>query len=158
GVIAAIERVVSVHLGRRWAAQGFTNLDDRASHPCGILRGHGFSVFAKVGPEDQFAVELRSLAYLRDRAGVATAVPVGPGVLVADGTALLLLEAAPEGPPDWWSFGRTLAALHRVRGERFGLEFDGFFGPLPQDNRPVPTNRWADFYAQRRLLPLLRMA
>ena len=34
----------------------------------------------------------------------------------------------------------------------------GFFGPLPQDNRPVPANRWADFYRERRLLPMLRTA
>jgi fructosamine-3-kinase len=42
---------------------------------------------------------------------------------------------------------------------RFGLDGPrGFFGPLPQDNRPVPANRWAAFFAERRLLPLLRTA
>jgi fructosamine-3-kinase len=41
----------------------------------------------------------------------------------------------------------------------FGLEdFDGFFGPLRQDNRPVSSNRWADFYAERRIIPRLRSA
>ena len=53
----------------------------------------------------------------------------------------------------------VLSAVHQSGHERFGL--DGprrFFGPLPQDNRPVPANRWADFYRERRLLPLLRVA
>jgi hypothetical protein len=46
-----------------------------------------------------------------------------------------------------------------VRAERFGLDlFDGYFGPLRLDNRPVPSNTWADFYAQRRVIPLLRAA
>ncbi len=46
-----------------------------------------------------------------------------------------------------------------MRGETFGLgEFDGFFGPLRQDNRAVASNRWADFYAERRVLPCLRAA
>jgi fructosamine-3-kinase len=46
-----------------------------------------------------------------------------------------------------------------VQGERFGLEaFDGFYGPLPQDNRPTSTGTWAEFYAERRLRPRLRDA
>jgi fructosamine-3-kinase len=46
-----------------------------------------------------------------------------------------------------------------VHGPRFGLEeFNGFFGPLRQDNQPVPSNRWVDFYVERRAIPLLRSA
>src|SRR3954452_17102880 len=49
--------------------------------------------------------------------------------------------------------------LHQVHGARFGLEqFDGFFGSLPQDNSPVTSNRWVDFFAERRVMPLLRAA
>src|SRR4051794_22267411 len=49
--------------------------------------------------------------------------------------------------------------LHQVHGARFGLEqFDGFFGSLPQDNSPVTSNRWVDFFTERRVLPLLRPA
>jgi fructosamine-3-kinase len=45
------------------------------------------------------------------------------------------------------------------RARRVGLDGPrGFFGPLPQDNRPVAGNRWADFFGERRLLPLLRAA
>ena len=47
-VLAAVERAASAHRGHRWVSQGFTSLDDRASHPCGILHGAPFSVFAKL--------------------------------------------------------------------------------------------------------------
>jgi fructosamine-3-kinase len=57
------------------------------------------------------------------------------------------------------AIGRALAGLHQARAETFGLaEFDGFFGPLPQCNRPVSSGRWTDFYAERRVLPMLRLA
>src|SRR5436189_2690747 len=56
-------------------------------------------------------------------------------------------------------FRSTLARLHQVHDARFGLEhLNGFFGPLRQDNTPVSSNRWVDFYAERRLLPVLRSA
>src|SRR4051794_39598472 len=35
-VKSAIERAASGHLGRRWVSTAFTDLNDRASHPCGI--------------------------------------------------------------------------------------------------------------------------
>ena len=46
-VRSAIERETSAHLGRPWRQVGFVDLDDRASHPCGVLVGTGFRVFAK---------------------------------------------------------------------------------------------------------------
>jgi fructosamine-3-kinase len=68
--------------------------------------------------------------------------------------AVLLFEALPErhaetrSTADWRRIGCALAWLHQVHDTRFGLaSFDGFFGPLPQDNRPVGSNRWVDFYA-----------
>ena len=102
---------------------------------------------------------------LSQLAQVATPVPVAGGLAGRPGRALLLSEALPECPPkdrgsrEWKSIGQALAALHQVSGPRFGLGGQqGFFGPLPQDNRPVPSNRWADFYAERRLIPMLRLA
>ena len=164
----AVERAASAHLGRPWRAHGLTSLDDRACHPCGILRGPGFDVFAKLSDAPdaavQFGTERDGLDLLHRCARVTTPEPVGPGVLTVDDRTLLLTGALPETPPeartaaDWRNIGYALAALHRVHGERYGLAGDGFFGPLPQDNRPVASNRWADFYAERRLLPRLREA
>ncbi len=79
---------------------------------------------------------------------------------------MLLLEAIPERfgarrtRSDWMSIGRTLAAMHQVRAQKYGLDsFDGFFGPFPQPNSPVGSGiSWTKFYAERRVLPRLRGA
>ncbi|MGI5245686.1 fructosamine kinase family protein [Dactylosporangium sp. CA-139066] len=77
------------------------------------------------------------------------ATPVVVGVVETDEGALLLTEAIQEVRPEergerhWRSIGAALAGLHRVRSNEFGLEFDGYFGPLPQDNAPAGT--WAEF-------------
>jgi fructosamine-3-kinase len=65
-LILEIERAASEHLGRPWISQGFTDLAGRASHPCAILHGQPFSVFAKLGQaaRDQFAAELAGLRLL----------------------------------------------------------------------------------------------
>jgi fructosamine-3-kinase len=175
GIVRAVERAVAAHLGRPWAYAGFTDLNHRGSHPCGIFTGTPLSVFAKLdgspSARDQFTAELRGLGLIRARTAVATPAPVAGGIVAVGPGTLLLYEALPErgapsgqaadsrSPGDYAAIGQALAALHRVRGEEFGLaEFDGFFGPLPQDNRPMGPGRWADFYAQRRVLPMLRLA
>jgi fructosamine-3-kinase len=134
-----------------------------------VLHGEPFSVFAKLDIGDhaaeKFQAELSGLALLRDRARIAIPTPIGTGLLKLDHGSLLLTEALSERPPkdrtpdDWRAIGHTLATLHQVHGGRFGLEnFNGFFGPLPQDNKPVTSNHWADFYSERRVVPLLRSA
>jgi fructosamine-3-kinase len=169
GVRAAIERAASRHLGRPWAVAGFTDLNHRASHPAGILHGEPFSVFAKLGLDasagERFDAELRGLTLLRDRARVATPTPIDTGVVTIEDGCLLLTEGLTERPSpdrtreDWRSIGHTLATLHQVRGERFGIEqLNGFFGPLRQDNTPVSSSRWIDFYIERRVAPALRSA
>jgi fructosamine-3-kinase len=168
-VVAEIERAASAHLGRPWASRGFTSLNDRASHPSGVLHGEPFSVFAKLGAaadaREQFTAELDGLRLLSRAARVRTPVPVADGVVGVAAGSLLLSEALAERAPearwreDWRSIGRVLAALHLVRDREFGLGgARGFFGPLPQDNRPVPSNWWPDFYLERRVTPLLRAA
>jgi len=168
-VLAAIEHAASQHLGRRWVSQGYTGRGDRASHPCGILHGTPFSVFAKLSlaadAREQFTAEPHGLRLLHRAARVPVPVPVGAGLAEAAPGTLLLYEALPErrpgtrGPPDWRSIGQVLAALHQAGHARFGLDGPrGFFGPLPQDNRPVPANTWAEFCRQRRIGPMLRAA
>jgi fructosamine-3-kinase len=169
GIIAAIEDAASQHLGRPWASQGLTDLNDRASHPCAVLTGEPFSVFAKFSPapdaRDQFIAELAGLRTLTRLAHISTPVPVAQGLIELPTGCLLLTEALPEilpqarGPREWRSIGHALATLHAVTNTEFGLGGQrGFFGPLPQDNRPVPANCWSDFYRERRITPLLRRA
>ena len=164
-VLVPIQRAVSQHLGRPWTGERLTDLADRSSHRAGIVEGFAFSVFVKlshaVGAGAQFSAELAGLRLLCDRARVLTPTPIGPGVIDVPGGAVLLLEAIPERTArterDWRSIGRTLANLHRVRSEHFGLElFDGFFGPLPQNNAPAHGGSWADFFVERRMLPRLK--
>jgi fructosamine-3-kinase len=169
-VKSAIKGAASRHLGRRWVSHAFTDLNDRASHPCGVLHGEPFSVFAKLdigdNAEEKLQAELRGLTLLRDRARIAIPTPIGgTGLFRLDRGFLLLTEALSERPPkdrtpdDWRAIGHTLATLHQVHDGRFGLEdFNGFFGPLSQDNKPVTSNHWVDFYIERRVVPLLKSA
>jgi len=173
--VEAVEKAATTHRGRAWAHSGFTDLNHRATHPCGIFTGTPFSVFAKLDTSptghEQFAAELSGFSLIRSRTAVPTPVPVAGGVVVTGAGTLLLSEALPERgaasgqaadarvPGDYAAIGRALAELHQVCGESFGLaEFDGFFGPLPQCNRPVGSGTWAGFYAERRVLPMLRLA
>lgn len=169
-LVAAIERAASAHRGRTWAATGFTDLNARAAHPAGILHGTPFSVFAKLSQDadadrEQFRAELDGLELITRLADVPTPTLVATGLVSAGTSWLLLSEALPtrtgadRTPEDFRAIGHTMAALHQVTAERFGLtEFNGFFGPLPQDNRPVASHRWVDFYIERRIEPLLRLA
>jgi fructosamine-3-kinase len=175
-IIAAVEHAAAAHRGRAWKCGGFTDLGDRAAHPCGILHGAPFSVFAKLTSaadgQRQFTTELAGLRLITELSTVPTPTPVATGLVdtsasdttTSDTTWLLLFEALPErttdrSPDDFRAIGRALATMHEVHQGQFGLaEFDGYFGPLPQDNRPVPANTWPDFYAERRVRPLLKIA
>jgi fructosamine-3-kinase len=103
-VQTAIERAASAHRGRRWVREGFTSLDDRASHPSGILHGMPFSVFAKLSgaadAREQFTAELAGLRLLHQAAGVPVPVLVASGLAETPAGALLLYEALPERPPE----------------------------------------------------------
>ena len=178
-IIAAIERAATAHRGTRWTANGFSDLGDRAAHPCGVLTGAPFSVFAKLTSAadrgQQFAAELAGLGLITRLSSVATPTPIATGIIeipvpvtskrtADDASWLLLFEALPERttdrtPGDYRGIGRTMATMHQVHHEQFGLaDFDGYFGPFPQDNRPVPGNSWPDFYAERGVRPLLKDA
>jgi fructosamine-3-kinase len=101
-------------------------------------------------PPTLFEIEAEGLAVLR-RHGLTT-----PRVHDV-GADWLLLEALTPQPPAsdafWESAGRAIAALHEVRGPRFGWDHDGWLGVLPQ------RNTWHDdghvFFAEQRLLRYL---
>ena len=155
-IVQAVERAATEHLGRAWTCTAFTDLNHRASHPCGIFTGTPFSVFAKLDAsptaQEQVTAELSGFSLIRSRTNVVTPVPVAGGIVVTRTGTLLLSEELPEQgdrtPSDYAAIGHALAGLHQATGEVFGLaDFDGFFGSLRQCNRPVGSARWADFYA-----------
>lgn len=106
---------------------------------------------------EQFEIELAGLRLLSERSGVLTPTPIG--IIPVTGGSVLVLEtvqAVDRAPRHWRQIGQTLARIHKIKWDRFGLETHGYFGPLYQDNAPISD--WPAFFAQRRLWPGLRLA
>ena len=153
-----VETMVSEYTRQGWRVKTFSDMNDFASHPSAILSDGAYSVFVKLSEAahglDQFEVELAGLRLLSERAGILT--PPAIGIAPVEGGVILVLEAVQaveRKPSQWREIGRTLARIHQVRGEQYGLEMQGYFGPLYQDNRPMPD--WLSFYSERRLWPRL---
>jgi fructosamine-3-kinase len=137
--------------------------DVARSYRIGLANGR--VVFAKTHndpPPGFFLTEAASLRWLRET-GVAVpevlAVSDGSGPDAAGPTALLVLEWIDEdrgASSDEDVFGRALARMHRAGAPSFGREDCRPTGSrsLPND----PTHNWAEFYADRRLRPLVRLA
>lgn len=121
----------------------------------------GSAVFAKTHhdpPPGFFSTEAAGLSWLRDGVdGTALSVPEVIGH--ADQPPLLVLSwIAQSGAatPDEAAVGRGLADLHRSGAPCFGREDRRTTGSRRLPNDPCQT--WAEFYAERRLRPLARLA
>lgn len=161
GLRQAVEQGVSAHLGRAWRVKRVEDKADEASHPAAILADDTYAVFVKLGEgwlaRDQFKQELAGLQLLTERSGVLT--PEAIGIIQAGDRALLVMEAVQVVKREdvhWRQMGQTLARIHRVKGDRCGLESHAYWGSLYQDNRPLLD--WPEFYRARRLGPRLRAA
>lgn len=101
-------------------------------------------------PAGMFAAEADGL----DAIGQRLRVPAVLGIERA-WLALEALRPCPDGPaPGFWAeAGRSVAALHALRGDRYGWPSDNWLGRLPQHNG------WCDdgheFFAARRILRYL---
>jgi fructosamine-3-kinase len=120
----------------------------------------GARVFVKTAPDaapGAYAAEAAGLHWL----GAAGALPV-PEVLAVDARWLALSWVDGGGRLDEAALGRGLAAVHRAGAERFGTlpnaaaDAPYVLGPLVLPN--TPGDSWPAFYAESRLLPLVRMA
>lgn len=156
-----IEQSVSTHIGRRWRLTSYHDLHDLSSHPAAILSDGTYSVFAKLSDAanglQQLEVEVAGLRTLHQLARVT--VPEIIGLVETESGTVMLQEAVQtveRGPHQWQQIGQTLAQIHQIKGEHFGFDRQGYFGPLYQDNRPLDD--WVDFFAERRLLPRLMSA
>lgn len=120
----------------------------------------GRRVFVKTHrspPPGFFTTEAAGLRWLGD----ARAVDVPVVLAVSDGfppfLALQWIDvAARRAPPADAELGRRLAALHRAGAPCFGREDRRPTGSRSLPNDPAAT--WVEFYAERRLLPLARLA
>jgi protein-ribulosamine 3-kinase len=106
---------------------------------------------------DLFLSEAAGLRALREAGGPLRI----PEVLVAreraaDRPAFILMEYLAPGSGragDDEALGRGLAAIHARPAAGFGFPVTTYCGPTAQDNRPADS--WSEFYAERRLRPLL---
>ena len=157
----SVEQIVSEHTGRQWTVKDARDMTEFACHSAAILSDGSYSVFAKFSEAangfEQFEIELAGLRLLSERSGVLTPTPIG--IISVTGGSILVLEtiqAVDRTPRHWRQIGQTLARIHKIKWDRFGLETHGYFGPLYQDNTPMGD--WSAFYAERRLWPGLRLA
>jgi fructosamine-3-kinase len=119
----------------------------------------GGPLFAKTHPDPMPGMFEREAAGLRAlRASGAVTVPE----VVREHAAGLVLEWIEVGrrtPAADVALGHELAALHRVTGPHFGgLDGapGGFLGSQPVDL--TPTERWPEFFVERRVRPLTSRA
>lgn len=118
----------------------------------------GETVFAKTHPDAPpgfFTTEAAGLSWLRE----AGAVPVPEVLGVSDDPSLMILEwieCGNSGRNTEAEFGRSLAALHATGAPSFGREDRRTTGSRGLPNEPCES--WEDFYANKRLLPLARLA
>jgi fructosamine-3-kinase len=156
-----LEQHLSAYLGRPWRVTEAQDKTGSASHPAALLSDGAYAVFVKVGKGrlalDEFEKELAGLRFLTERSGVLT--PAGIGILQVNDSVLLILEAVQTVARErihWRHMGWALAAIHRVKGERFGFESSCYWGGLFQDNTPLDD--WVEFFRQYRLMPRLKGA
>jgi fructosamine-3-kinase len=106
-------------------------------------------------PDGFYATEAAGLEWLADADALAVPEVVGVG----DGEmAFLALSWVDTGPPAADHdevLGRRLARMHLAGADSFGLRGGGFAGSLQLPNTPCET--WPEFYATRRLEPLLAL-
>lgn len=120
----------------------------------------GRSLFVKLLPADRtdaFQSEASGLELLRD--ADTFRVPQVYGYGNVGDLAWLALEWLDLRPvstaEDGRIFGQALAALHARHGELYGLDHDNWLGDCPQQNGYFSS--WPQFYARRRIEPLLHM-
>lgn len=104
-------------------------------------------------PANFFSTEAAGLQWLRETSTVRI-----PEVLAfSDDPPFLALQWIEQGRAgEDTELGTTLAALHRMPFSTFGRPDNRTTGSLGMPNNP--TDNWADFYAEKRLRPLLSIA
>lgn len=125
--------------------------------PAARLETSAGAFFAKWGDDGPPDLFLREADGLRELAQAQSGLAI-PEVILARGggeagPALIVMEWLEQAPLDDEALGRGLAALHARTAPRFGFHVDTYCGSTPQANEAADS--WADFYARRRLGPLV---
>lgn len=118
-------------------------------------RGPLFVKTRRDAPDGFFTAEAAGLAWLGEADALAVPEVVGVG---GGDTAFLALSWVDTGSPAADHdevLGRDLARQHLAGADSFGLRGGGFAGSLQLPN--TPCDSWPEFYATRRLEPLLAL-
>jgi fructosamine-3-kinase len=121
----------------------------------------GERLFIKTRPGlsgDAYRTEAAGLRWLAEARALRVPKVVAESE-VGDAVAFLALEHMARTAPALDHddrLGDGLAALHAAGAPGFGFVEDNWIGSLPQSNRTRDT--WAAFYAEERILPLVRRA
>jgi fructosamine-3-kinase len=104
-----------------------------------------------------FAAEAQGLSLLRTPGVIHVPEVIASGVSGA--YQYLLLEHIDEARPSgnyWETFGKRLAALHKITNKGFGLDHSNYIGSLQQNN--IQCSSWIDFFITQRLKTQLKIA
>jgi len=110
-----------------------------------------------IGFPDFFHAEADGLMELSGKSELIIPKPLLHGSI--EGSQCLLMEFLPKGNIAgnfWENFGRNLAVLHKNSSTQFGWKENNYIGTIPQQNNP--QNSWNQFYAESRILFMLRAA
>jgi len=111
---------------------------------------------AREGPADAataFAAEASGLRWLAE---AGAPVPAVLGLSASSLVITLIDDQQPAERSAAFRFGADLARLHAAGAPSFGASWPGVIASLPLDNTQATT--WPSWYAERRLLPFLRLA
>jgi fructosamine-3-kinase len=141
GAVVARERVAGGDINDAWA----------------LMLADGRRVFVKTRPgaaADEYATEAEGLAWLAQPGALRL-----PAVLAVDPAFLALewIDAGRLSAAGEEELGRGLARMHAAGAPRFGGPRALWLGEVELSNAAVDGG-WPAFLAQRRLLPLTRMA
>jgi protein-ribulosamine 3-kinase len=154
---SSIEAAVSAATGRLFRIEFIQPASGGCIHRSFRIEGHNARYFVKTNSAefaDAFAAEADGLEALA-AAGVSAPRPVTHGCAGTHSwLAMQFLPLVDAG--NYAALGRTVAALHSVRGERYGWRRDNFIGATPQRNGS--SKSWSGFWREQRLLPQLELA
>jgi fructosamine-3-kinase len=150
---AALAAVLGAALGCRAEPAPATAVHGGCINRCWRWETSSGPVFVKEASADRLEMleaERHGLLELRSAEAIRVPAPLAAGVV--EGSAFLALEWIDFGPTTAASderFGEQLAALHRQRADRYGLDRDNTIGSTPQPN--AWSEDWVRFLRERRL-------
>jgi protein-ribulosamine 3-kinase len=160
-LVSAVEYALSANEGPAVSIITAHSLAGGCINSAAALQTNDKKYFLKWNDEAKypgmFEAEARGLRLLASPGAFYIPNVIGCGA--AGSNAFLLLEFIEAGKQEesfWDDFGRSMAKMHRVTQEKFGLEQDNYIGSLVQSNKQHDS--WAEFFIHERLMPQLKLA